>query len=155
MKRLVFPLAMFALFPSWVVSDESACSNTRRSQTSAVVLDINQATAAELAAVRGIGPKLASQIVAYREKHGPFRRVEELLVIRGIGSKKWKTIRPHLRVSAAPADGHGLIEDRGRNHSSRDSQLEKKARAEFSATLHSRISFGIFCPPFSSVSLLA
>lgn len=62
------------------------------------VIDINQATAEDFQKLPGIGPALAGRIVAYRKKHGPFRRVEDLLVVRGIGHKKWKAIRPYLKV---------------------------------------------------------
>jgi competence protein ComEA len=61
-------------------------------------IDINKATANDLQKLPGIGPSLAKQIVAYREKHGRFRRVEDLMVIRGIGFKKWKQIRSYVRV---------------------------------------------------------
>jgi competence protein ComEA len=64
----------------------------------AEAIDINKATAIDLQKLPGIGPTLAKQIVSYREKHGPFRRVEDLMVIRGIGFKKWKAIRPLVRV---------------------------------------------------------
>ena len=62
------------------------------------VIDINQASEEDFAKLPGVGPELARRIVAFREKHGPFRRVEDLLVIRGIGHKKWRKIRPYLRV---------------------------------------------------------
>jgi len=101
MKWLVFPLVMLALFPSSWVADEAAPPGKKLNQAPAVVLDINQASADDFATLPGIGPKLAGQIVAYREKHGPFRRVEDLLVLRGIGPKKWKAMRPHLRVGTA------------------------------------------------------
>ena len=103
MKWLVFPLVMLALFPSSWVADEAAPPGKKLNQAPAVVLDINQASAADFATLPGIGPKLAGRIVAYREKHGPFRRVEDLLVLRGIGPKKWKAMRPHLRVGTAPS----------------------------------------------------
>jgi competence protein ComEA len=64
----------------------------------AAAIDINKASANDLQKLPGIGPGLANQIVAYREKHGPFRRVEDLMVIKGIGFKKWKEIRPFVRV---------------------------------------------------------
>lgn len=67
------------------------------------VIDINQATAEDFQKLPGIGPELARRIVTFREKHGPFRRVEDLLAIRGIGHKKWKAIRPFLKVGDAPA----------------------------------------------------
>ena len=66
-----------------------------------VVIDINQASSEDFEKLPGIGPKLAQQIVAYRQKHGPFRRVEELMVIKGIGVKKWKALRPHVRVGCS------------------------------------------------------
>jgi comEA protein len=65
-----------------------------------MAIDINKATVNDLQKLPGIGPGLAKQIVAYREKNGPFRRVEDLMVIKGIGLKKWKEIRPYVRVGA-------------------------------------------------------
>jgi len=64
----------------------------------AVAVDINKATAYDLQKLPGIGPSLAKQIVAYREKHGPFRRPEDLMAVKGIGFKKWKEIRPYITV---------------------------------------------------------
>ena len=62
------------------------------------VIDINKATADDFQKLPGIGRSLAKQIVAYREKYGPFKRVEDLMAIRGIGFKKWKQIKPYLKV---------------------------------------------------------
>ena len=64
----------------------------------ATAIDINRATVEDFSKLPGIGPKLAQRIVAFREKHGSFHRVEDLLAIRGIGHKKWKKIRSYLRV---------------------------------------------------------
>jgi competence protein ComEA len=64
------------------------------------VIDINRASPEDFKKLPGIGPGLARQIVAYRQKHGPFRRVEELMAIRGIGYKKWEAIRPYIRVGS-------------------------------------------------------
>lgn len=69
-------------------------------ETQRVVIDINQASAEDFAKLPGIGPELARRIVAFRQKHGPFRRVEDLLAIRGIGPKKWRALRPYLRVGS-------------------------------------------------------
>ena len=67
-------------------------------RTSVPTVDINQASEEDFAKLPGVGPELARRIVAFREKHGPFRRAEDLLVIRGIGHKKWRKMRPYLRV---------------------------------------------------------
>ena len=64
-------------------------------------IDINRASVEDFTKLPGIGPALARRIVAFREKHGPFRRVEDLLAIRGIGHKKWKAIRAYLKVGDA------------------------------------------------------
>ena len=83
----------------------SACSTRQvydvahdRSPASATAININTATAAELEALPRIGPKTAQNIVRFREEHGPFRRVEHLMQIRGISEKKFLEIRPHIRV---------------------------------------------------------
>ncbi len=64
----------------------------------AQALDINSATAEQLQQVPGIGPKTAGAIVHMRETSGPFRRVDDLLAIRGIGKKKYRQMRPYLTV---------------------------------------------------------
>jgi competence ComEA-like helix-hairpin-helix protein len=61
-------------------------------------VDINSATVEQLQQVPGIGPKMAEAIVHMRETSGPFRRVDDLLAIRGIGKKKYRLIRPYLTV---------------------------------------------------------
>lgn len=50
-------------------------------------ININTASVAQLQRLPRIGPKTAQRILAYREVHGGFRRVEELLRVRGIGPK--------------------------------------------------------------------
>jgi competence ComEA-like helix-hairpin-helix protein len=62
-------------------------------------LDLNTATAAQFAQVPGIGPATAKSIVQFRQKSGPFQRVEDLLAIRGISARKLAQIRPYLTVS--------------------------------------------------------
>lgn len=84
-----------ALCNSWVFALQK---QRKTANPPAAAIDINKATANDLQKLPGIGPGLAKQIVAYREKHGPFRRVEDLMVIKGIGFKKWKEIRPLARV---------------------------------------------------------
>jgi competence protein ComEA len=61
-------------------------------------LDLNRATADQLAQLPGIGPKTAQAIVNFRKSSGPFRRVEDLLAIRGISRKKLAAMRPYVTV---------------------------------------------------------
>jgi competence protein ComEA len=59
---------------------------------------LNEASVDELVALPRIGPKMAERIVAFREAHGPFRRLEDLRQIRGIGDKTIELLRPYVSV---------------------------------------------------------
>lgn len=63
------------------------------------VLDLNTATLSDLTRLPGIGQTKAQAILDWREAHGPFRAVEDLLSVDGIGEKTWETLRPYVRVS--------------------------------------------------------
>ncbi|MBI5835653.1 MAG: helix-hairpin-helix domain-containing protein [Candidatus Eisenbacteria bacterium] len=56
-------------------------------------LSLNRASQADLEALPGIGPALARRILEFRASHGPFRSAEELLLVRGIGPRKWAALR--------------------------------------------------------------
>ncbi|CAM4000588.1 ComEA family DNA-binding protein [Cohnella lubricantis] len=61
-------------------------------------LNLNTATAEQLDALKGIGPAKAQAIVEYREQQGAFHNVDELLNVRGIGSKLLEGIRSEVTV---------------------------------------------------------
>lgn len=65
-------------------------------------VDLNAATATELTQLPGVGPRTAQRILDHRKAHGPFRRPEELLNVKGIGEKAFLRLRPHLRVPEVP-----------------------------------------------------
>jgi competence protein ComEA len=62
------------------------------------VVNINTATVAELSLLPGVGPSKATAIVKYRKAH-PFKKVEDILRVKGIGRKSFKAMRSHLTVN--------------------------------------------------------
>jgi competence protein ComEA len=62
-------------------------------------INVNTATMAELKTLPGLGDVMARDIVRYREKNGPFRRVEELLIIKGISKKRLESWKPYLKTN--------------------------------------------------------
>ena len=65
-------------------------------------VNLNTATKDELVALPGIGPAKAQAIVDYRTQHGPFKAVEDVRKVKGIGEKLFLQIRPELSVAASP-----------------------------------------------------
>ncbi|MGH2404175.1 MAG: helix-hairpin-helix domain-containing protein [bacterium] len=62
------------------------------------MVNVNTATAADLEHLPGIGPVLARRIVEHREAKGLFRRLDDLLEVKGIGPKMLRRIQPWLRL---------------------------------------------------------
>jgi len=65
-------------------------------------VDLNTATEKQLEQLPGVGPTTAKAIVEFRAKTGRFRRVEDLLVIRGISESKLEKIRPYVTIGLPP-----------------------------------------------------
>jgi competence ComEA-like helix-hairpin-helix protein len=61
-------------------------------------ININTASIENLQTLPGIGPKLAARIIAHRQKHGPFKRPQDLIIVRGMSAKKFRPIA-HLIVT--------------------------------------------------------
>ena len=67
-------------------------------QTPPQPVNLNTATAAQLETLPGIGPGLARRILEYRCKHGPFKRPQDLLIVRGLSAKRLRLLTPLVRV---------------------------------------------------------
>lgn len=68
-------------------------------------ININAASVEQLASLPGIGSVMARRIVEYRKKHGPFQRPEDLLIIEGIGEKRFRALVDYISVEASQPVG--------------------------------------------------
>jgi competence protein ComEA len=66
-------------------------------------IELNSASWVEWSQVPGIGPVLAKRIVEERDRNGPFRRVDDLKRVRGIGDNRLREIGPYIRIASLEA----------------------------------------------------
>lgn len=89
-------------------SDSQAAAQASAASASAKpALNLNAATADQLATLPGIGLKTAERIIEYRTKSGGFKRIEDLMNVKGIGEKNFLKLKPLVMVKApekAPGD---------------------------------------------------
>jgi competence protein ComEA len=69
----------------------------------AAPINLNTATAAQIATLPGIGEKAAERIIEYREKNGGFKKPEELMNVKGIGEKSFLKLKPLITVTEPKA----------------------------------------------------
>jgi competence ComEA-like helix-hairpin-helix protein len=87
--RCLFALLFFFLAPNSALAQKNPPTQP---------VNINTATIAQLETLPGIGATTAKSIVAFREKSGPFQRVEDLLAIKGISKSKLEKLRPYVTI---------------------------------------------------------
>jgi competence protein ComEA len=94
-------LALGVVSPAPTRAQESPAS----SRPAQAALNLNTATVDQLAALPGLGERMAQRIVEYRQKHGPFKKPEDLMNVKGIGEKNF--LRLKSLVSATPPKTEG------------------------------------------------
>jgi competence protein ComEA len=101
---LAFVLAMLMMAsPQTVVAQEKAAKG-KESAAPAGPVNLNTATVAQLEKLPGIGARTAQLIVEHRQKNGGFKKVEELMNIKGIGEKAFLKLKPMVTVAADKAE---------------------------------------------------
>ncbi|MBM3777244.1 MAG: helix-hairpin-helix domain-containing protein [Acidimicrobiia bacterium] len=91
----------WALLGAGLVAQER--SNTSAA-TAVAPINLNTASAAELETLPGVGATTAARIVEYREKSGGFKKVEELMNVRGIGEKSFLKLKAMITVGPPKVD---------------------------------------------------
>lgn len=85
-------------------ADRHGARPTELHRQAVQAVDLNRATRSELLQVPGIGPSLADRIVAHRDAHGRFSRVEDLDRVPGFGAVTVERVRPWVTVLAVAAE---------------------------------------------------
>jgi comEA protein len=73
-------------------------AGTAAEQGKAALVNINTDDEAKLTSLKGIGPAKAKAITQYRQEHGPFKTVDDLKNVSGIGDKTLAALRPFITV---------------------------------------------------------
>ena len=90
---LMFVFGFVGLSPATVSAAENPAA-----KVSIETIHLNQATAEQLQVLPGVGPALSERIVAYRDAHGPFKSVDQLAEVKGIGEAKLAKLRDQLTI---------------------------------------------------------
>ncbi|HWM91422.1 MAG TPA: helix-hairpin-helix domain-containing protein [Thermoanaerobaculia bacterium] len=63
------------------------------------VVNVNTADASQLALLPRVGPSVAQRIIDFRKENGPFKSVEDLMLVQGIGEKTYQLLKPYIAIS--------------------------------------------------------
>ena len=85
---------------------QGRASAPKATATAAAPVNLNTATMDQLATIPGIGVKTAERIIAYREKNGGFKKIEDLMNVSGVGEKTFLKMKPLITVAAVKASAH-------------------------------------------------
>jgi competence protein ComEA len=99
-RRFSFRFSLLILFFSLICAPTILAA---KKKPPARPVNINTATSEELQQVPGIGPATAEKILQMRKSYGPFKSVDDLLAIRGLGQKRLDKMRKYLTVGKATA----------------------------------------------------
>ncbi|HZJ31301.1 MAG TPA: helix-hairpin-helix domain-containing protein [Vicinamibacterales bacterium] len=99
MTALVLALGLVATAASAQEATRPAKASTASASAGAPV-NLNTATVAQLEALPGIGKSTAERILEYRQKNGSFKKIEDLMNVRGIGEKSFLKMKGLITVTA-------------------------------------------------------
>src|SRR5262249_59714827 len=97
-------VSLAAVSPTSEAAQSTGSARAAAKPAVAGPININTAPASDLETLPGIGAKTAERIVEYRQKNGPFKKVEELMNVPGIGEKNFLKLKNQISVGAPKAE---------------------------------------------------
>ncbi len=102
MIRMMTGLLMVLVLGVGPVAAQDA--DARPPASASALINLNSATVPQLETLPGIGKATAERIVEYRQKNGGFKKVEDLMNVRGVGEKSFLKLKPLITVTAAKGE---------------------------------------------------
>jgi competence protein ComEA len=100
-RTLVAAIALVALVSATpVIAGQSRPAPQASAKSVSGTININTASITDLQKLPGIGAKTAGRVIEYRQKNGPFKKVEELMNVRGVGEKSFLKLKDQISVGA-------------------------------------------------------
>jgi competence protein ComEA len=104
MIRTVTSALLVVLFATAALAQEAPRRAASAAVTPAAPVNLNTATVAQLDSLPGIGKATAERIVEYRQKNGGFKKVEDLMNVKGVGEKSFLKLKAYITVAAPRAE---------------------------------------------------
>lgn len=96
---LLIVMLVSTLGAAAVAAQDKPAPAPKSPASATAVVNLNTATAAQIATLPGIGEKAAQRIIEYRDKNGGFKKVEELMNVKGIGEKSFLKLKALVTVT--------------------------------------------------------
>ena len=100
MAAIVLGVGLVATAASAQESARPAAKAATASAASGTLINLNTASVAQLETLPGVGKSTAERILEYRQKNGGFKKVEDLMNVRGIGEKSFLKMKALITVTA-------------------------------------------------------
>ena len=100
MRLLFVVLGLVAIAVAVPAAQKPSTSRARSTATvpASAPVNLNTATQAQLESLPGIGPSAAQRILEYRQKNGSFKKIEDLMNVKGIGEKSFLKLKPLVSI---------------------------------------------------------